>query len=70
MSVALYGKNMHTGRLSCLFLGGRAGMQFLYVAMNLLENKAGCLKQVWAKKALRQGIGNAVAVASSADKNF
>ena len=48
-------------------------MQFLYVALNLLENKAGYLETgVWAKKALKEakGIGNAVAVASSADKNF
>ena len=56
-----------------LFLGGGASMQFLYVALNLLENKAGYLETgVWAKKALKEakGIGNAVAVASSADKNF
>jgi len=56
-----------------LFLGGGASMQFLYVAMNLLENKAGYLETgVWAKKALKEakGIGNAFAVASSADKNF
>ncbi len=56
-----------------VFLGGGASLQFLYVAMNLLENKAGYLETgVWAKKALKEakGIGNAVAVASSADKNF
>ena len=56
-----------------LFLGGGASMQFLYVAMNLLENKAGYLETgVWAKKALKEakGFGNAFAVASSADKNF
>lgn len=56
-----------------LFLGGGASMQFLYVAMNLLENKAGYLETgVWAKKALKEakGIGNAFAVASSSDKNF
>ena len=56
-----------------LFLGGGASMQFLYVALNLLENKAGYLETgVWAKKALKEakGIGNAMAVASSADKNF
>ncbi len=56
-----------------LFLGGGASMQFLYVAMNLLENKAGYLETgVWAKKALKEakGIGNAFAVASSADKNY
>ncbi|MFA6335547.1 MAG: 3-phosphoserine/phosphohydroxythreonine transaminase [Bacteroidales bacterium] len=56
-----------------LFLGGGASMQFLYVALNLLENKAGYLETgVWAKKALKEakGIGNAEAIASSADKNF
>ena len=56
-----------------LFLGGGASMQFLYIAMNLLENKAGYLETgVWAKKALKEakGIGNAITVASSADKNF
>lgn len=56
-----------------LFLGGGASMQFLYVAMNLLEKKAGYLETgVWAKKALKEakGFGDAFAVASSADKNF
>lgn len=56
-----------------LFLGGGASMQFLYVAMNLLEKKAGYLETgVWAKKALKEakGFGETVTVASSADKNF
>ncbi|MPM67507.1 Phosphoserine aminotransferase [bioreactor metagenome] len=56
-----------------IFLGGGASLQFLYVAMNLLENKAGYLETgVWAKKALKEakGLGNAFALASSADKNF
>ncbi len=56
-----------------LFLGGGASMQFLYVAMNLLETKAAYLETgVWAKKALKEakGLGNAYALASSADKNF
>ena len=55
-----------------LFLGG-ASLQFLMVAMNLLENKAGYLETgVWAKKALKEakGIGNAVCIASSADTTF
>ena len=53
-----------------VFLGGGASMGFLYVAMNFLENKAGYLETgVWAKKALKEakGLGNAFAVASSAD---
>ncbi len=56
-----------------LFLGGGASMQFLYVAMNLLEKKAGYLETgVWAKKALKEAkaLGEAIAVASSADKNY
>ncbi|MBP5228927.1 MAG: 3-phosphoserine/phosphohydroxythreonine transaminase [Bacteroidales bacterium] len=64
-----------------LFLGGGASLQFLYVAMNLFEKKAGYLETgVWAKKALKeaQGIAKsrglasdaAFAVASSADKTY
>ena len=56
-----------------LFLGGGASMQFLYVAMNFLEHKAAYLETgVWAKKALKEakGLGDAYAVASSADKTF
>lgn len=56
-----------------VFLGGGASMQFLYVAMNFLENKAGYLETgVWAKKALKEakGLGNAYAVASSSDKTY
>ena len=56
-----------------IFLGGGASLQFLYVAMNLLENKAGYLETgVWAKKALKEakGIGNAICIASSADKTY
>ena len=56
-----------------VFLGGGARLQFLLAAMNFLENKAGYLETgVWAKKALKEakGLGNAFAVASSADKNY
>ena len=56
-----------------LFLGGGASMGFLYAAMNFLNEKAGYLETgVWAKKALKEakGLGNAVAVASSADTVF
>ena len=56
-----------------LFLGGGASMGFLYVAMNFLETKAGYLETgVWAKKALKEakGLGNAYAVASSAETVF
>ncbi len=56
-----------------IFLGGGASLQFLYVAMNFLERKAAYLDTgVWAHKALKeaQGIGNAYAIASSADRNY
>lgn len=56
-----------------LFLGGGASLQFLYAAMNFLEKKAGYLDTgVWAKKALKEakGIGEACAIAGSADKNY
>lgn len=56
-----------------VFLGGGASLEFLYVAMNFLEHKAGYLDTgVWAHKALKEakGIGNAFAVASSEDKNY
>ena len=56
-----------------VFLGGGASLQFLYVAMNFLEKKAAYLETgVWAKKALKEakGLGDAYALASSADKNY
>ena len=56
-----------------VFLGGGASMGFLYVAMNFLENKAAYLETgVWAKKALKEakGLGNAYAIASSAETTF
>ena len=56
-----------------VFLGGGASLQFLYVAMNFLEKKAAYLDTgVWAHKALKEaaGIGDAYALASSADKNY
>ena len=56
-----------------VFLGGGASLEFLYVAMNYLEHKAGYLDTgVWAGKALKEarGLGEAFAVASSADKNY
>ena len=56
-----------------VFLGGGASLQFLYVAMNCLEKKAAYLETgVWAKKALKEakGLGDAYALASSADKNY
>ena len=56
-----------------IFLGGGASLEFLYVPMNFLENKAAYLDTgVWANKAFKEakGLGNAVVVASSKDKNY
>ena len=56
-----------------LFMAGGASTQFLCVPMNLLEKKAAFLETgVWAKKAYKEAaaIGEAVVVASSADKTF
>lgn len=56
-----------------LFMGGGASMGFLCAAMNYLERKAAYLDTgVWASKALKeaQGIGEAYAIASSADRNY
>lgn len=56
-----------------VFLGGGASLQFLYVPMNFLEKKAAYLDTgVWAHKALKeaQGLGEAVSVACSKDKNY
>ena len=56
-----------------VFLGGGASLGFLYAAMNFLENKAAYLETgVWAKKALKEakGLGNAYAIASSADTTY
>ncbi len=56
-----------------VFLASGASMEFLYVAMNFLEHKAAYLDTgVWAHKALKEakGLGEAYALASSADKNY
>lgn len=56
-----------------IFLGGGASLEFLYVPMNFLEKKAAYLDTgVWAGKAFKEarGLGNAVVVASSSDKNY
>ncbi|OQA91479.1 MAG: Phosphoserine aminotransferase [Bacteroidetes bacterium ADurb.Bin234] len=56
-----------------MFLGGGASLQFAMIPLNFMEKKAAYLETgVWAKKALKEakGIGEAVCVASSADKTF
>lgn len=56
-----------------VFLGGGASLQFLYIPMNFLEKKAAYVDTgVWAHKAFKEakGLGNAVEIASSSDKNY
>lgn len=56
-----------------LFLGGGASLQFCMVPYNLMNKKAAYLETgVWAKKAQKEAtlFGDAVVVASSADKNY
>ena len=56
-----------------IFLGGGASLQFCMVPFNMMNKKAAFLETgVWAKKALKEAkyFGEAVAVASSADRNF
>lgn len=58
---------------SVLFLAGGASMEFCRVPYNFLNKKAAYLNTgVWAKKALKEAkaFGEAVEVASSADKNY
>lgn len=56
-----------------LFLQGGASQQFINVAYNLLENKAGyCNTGTWSSKAIKEAklVGNVVEVSSSKDTNF
>jgi len=56
-----------------LYLQGGASTQFLMVAYNLMENKAGYLNTgTWSSKAVKEAklLGNAIELASSKDKNF
>lgn len=58
---------------SVLFLGGGASMEFCRVPYNFLEKKAAYLNTgTWSKKALKEAqlFGEAVEVASSADRNY
>ncbi|NNE02834.1 MAG: 3-phosphoserine/phosphohydroxythreonine transaminase [Eudoraea sp.] len=56
-----------------LYLQGGASTQFLMVAYNLMENKAGYLNTgTWSSKAVKEAklLGNAIELASSKDQNF
>jgi len=56
-----------------LFLQGGASMEFLMIAYNLLENKAGYLNTgTWSDKSIKEAklFGEVVEVGSSKDENF
>ncbi|WP_276392434.1 3-phosphoserine/phosphohydroxythreonine transaminase [Eudoraea chungangensis] len=56
-----------------LYLQGGASLEFLMVAYNLLENKAGYINTgTWSSKAIKEAklLGDIVEIASSKDKNF
>lgn len=56
-----------------LFLQGGASLEFLMVAYNLLENKAGYLNTgAWSDKAVKEArfLGDVIEVGSSKDENF
>ncbi|MBT8235041.1 MAG: 3-phosphoserine/phosphohydroxythreonine transaminase, partial [Bacteroidia bacterium] len=56
-----------------LFLQGGASLQFLMVAFNLLENKAGYVNTgTWSSKAIKEAnlVGQTEVIASSEDKGF
>ncbi|MBH46114.1 MAG: 3-phosphoserine/phosphohydroxythreonine transaminase [Flavobacteriaceae bacterium] len=56
-----------------LFLQGGASLQFLMIAYNLLENKAGYINSgTWSTKAIKEAnnFGEVVELASSKDQNF
>lgn len=66
--LGLEGKGYHA-----LFLQGGASMEFLMVAYNLLEKKAGYLNTgTWSSNAIKEAklFGEVIEVASSKDRNF
>jgi phosphoserine aminotransferase len=73
-AVALFKELLHIPEgYSVLFLSGGASLEFCMVPYNFLEKKAAYLNTgTWAKKALKEAknFGEAVEVASSADKNY
>ena len=66
--LGLEGKGYHA-----LFLQGGASLEFLMVAYNLLENKAGYINTgTWSDKAIKEArlFGDVLEVGSSKDENF
>ena len=72
-SLALELLGLQNKGYKALFLQGGASMQFLMVAYNLLNKKAGYISTgTWSSKAIKEAklFGDLVEVASSKDKNF
>lgn len=72
-SLALELLNLEGKGYHALFLQGGASMEFLMVAYNLLEKKAGYLNTgTWSDKAIKEAqlFGEVVEVGSSKDENF
>ena len=64
---------LDSNEYSSLFLQGGASTQFLMVAYNFLNNKAGYINTgSWSSKAMKEAelFGNVIEIASSKDKNF
>jgi len=72
-SISLDLASLNKDDYSCLFLQGGASMQFLMVAYNFLNKKAGYVNTgSWSTKAIKEAkmFGDVSEIASSADKNF
>ena len=72
-SLALELLGLENKGYKALFLQGGASLEFLMLAYNLLENKAGYINTgAWSEKAIKEAklFGRVIEVASSKDKNF
>lgn len=72
-TLALYHLGLENKGYKALFLQGGASMEFLRVAYNFLQSKAGYLNTgTWSSKAIKEAklFGELVEVASSKDHNF
>ena len=72
-SLALEHLDLQNKGYQALFLQGGASLEFLMVAYNLLETKAGYLNTgTWSNKSIKEAqlLGEVIEVASSKDQNF
>ena len=71
--IALHLLNLDEDEYTSLFLQGGASLQFLMIAYNFLNNKAGYVDTgSWSTKAMKEAkfFGNVIEIASSKEKNF